>query len=255
MDFEAWLAIAALVTGILWALDKWVWTRRRPSGKKPNWAVEFSRSFFPVLIAVLLLRAFLVEPFRIPSRSMVPTLLVGDFILVNKFGYGLRLPVFHTEFLDLGEPERGDVMVFRYPPEPTKDYIKRVIGLPGDIIAYRDERLYINGERVPVEALGLYQADGASPREITRLLLEDLPGGPTHPILDVRGREGATQIQIKVPPEHYFVMGDNRDNSADSRIWGFVPRENLVGEAFLIWMSIDFSDFDIRWSRIGNTIE
>ncbi len=253
MDFEAWLTIGALVTGVLWALDKWVWAKRRTREEKPNWAVEFSSSFFPVLIVVLLLRAFVVEPFRIPSKSMVPALLVGDFILVNKFSYGLRLPVFHTEFVDLGEPERGDVMVFRYPPNPTRDYIKRVIGLPGDQITYRDDRLYINGDLVPVEFMRRYRFDDGPSIEVTRLLMEDLPGGPQHPILDVQGRQ-SPGISVTVPPHHYFVMGDNRDNSADSRVWGFVPQDHLVGEAFMIWMSIDFDGFDVRWSRIGNTI-
>lgn len=254
-DFEAWLTLAALITGIFWALEKWVWSKRRPAQQKPNWAVDFARSFFPVLLAVLVIRAFVVEPFRIPSRSMVPTLLVGDFILVNKFEYGLRLPVFHTEILDLGAPERGDVMVFRYPEDPSMDYIKRVIGLPGDTIAYRGNQLYVNGEPVPKKPVGLYTGDGAPPRAVTRLWLENLPDGPTHPLLNVVGRPGPQQMKVTVPPHHYFVMGDNRDNSADSRVWGFVPEKNLVGEAFMIWLSIDFDDFDIRWSRIGNSID
>ncbi len=253
MDFEAWLAIGALVTGVLWALDKWVWSKRRTHEEKPNWAVEFSRSFFPVLIAVLLLRAFVVEPFRIPSKSMVPALLVGDFILVNKFSYGLRLPVFHTEFVDLGEPERGDVMVFRYPPNPTRDYIKRVIGLPGDKISYRGDQLYINGELVPRESKGRYDGNDEPSVEITRVLIEELPGGTQHAILDVQGRQ-SPDISVMVPPHHYFVMGDNRDNSADSRVWGFVPQDHVVGKAFMIWMSIDFDEFDLRWSRIGDVI-
>lgn len=254
MDFEAWLSIAAIITGILWALDKWVWEKHRSSERRANWVVDFARSFFPILLAVLVLRTFVVEPFRIPSRSMVPTLLVGDFILVNKFEYGLRLPVFHTEILDLGEPERGDVMVFRYPGDPSVDYIKRVIGLPGDTIAYRNGHLYVNDKLVPVEPIGLYTGDGA-PDVMTRLEVETLPGDIEHPILDELSRPGPQQPTVTVPPHHYFVMGDNRDNSADSRIWGFVPEDNLVGEAFMIWLSIDYDDWDIRWSRIGSTID
>src|SRR5699024_2610574 len=161
----------------------------------------------------------------------------------------------HTEILDLGEPERGDVMVFRYPDDPTVDYIKRVIGLPGDTIAYHDNQLYVNGEPVPVAPVGLYTGDGAPLQYMTRLEAEQLPGGVEHPILDVLGRPGPQQQPITVPPHHYFVMGDNRDNSADSRVWGFVPEENLIGEAFMIWLSIDFDDLDIRWSRIGNSID
>lgn len=254
MDFEAWLALAAIVTGIFWALDKWVWEKRRAQGRRANWVVDFARSFFPILLVVLLLRGFVVEPFRIPSRSMVPTLLVGDFILVNKFEYGLRLPVLHTEFLDLGQPERGDVMVFRYPNNPSVDYNKRVIGLPGDTIAYRHNQLFVNGELVPVKPIGLYTGDGAPPIP-TRLSIETLPGDYEHPILDELGRPGPQQPTIKVPPHHFFVMGDNRDNSADSRVWGFVPEKNLVGEAFMIWLSIDYDSLGIRWSRIGNIID
>lgn len=255
LDFESWLTLAALVTGILWALEKWVWSKRRAEGRKPNWIVDFARSFFPVLLAVLVLRAFVVEPFRIPSRSMVPTLLVGDFILVNKFGYGLRLPVTHTKIVDIGEPQRGDVMVFRYPEDPTKDYIKRVIGLPGDTVAYHGTQLFVNGKAVPAEAAGLYTGEGAPAHFMTRLLFEDLPDGPVHPILDIENRPGPQQNTVKVPPHHYFVMGDNRDNSADSRVWGFVPESALVGQAFMIWLSIDFNDFGIRWSRIGSIID
>src|SRR5699024_5346315 len=223
VDFEAWLTLAALLTGILWALEKWVWSKRRDKGRGPNWLVDFAHSFFPVLLAVLLLRAFVVEPFRIPSRSMVPTLLVGDFILVNKFSYGLRLPVLHTRFLDLGEPERGDVVVFRYPQDPHVDYIKRIVGLPGDIVAYVGHNLYINGELVPVESAGPYTGDGAPRQGVAELLYETLPSGHRHPVLDTAERFNPQQAPVKVPADHYFVLGDNRDNSADSRVWGFVP--------------------------------
>jgi len=253
MDFEAWLALATVITGIVWLIDRFVLAPRRNEGVEANWAVEFSRSFFPVLLAVLVLRAFVFEPFRIPSKSMVPTLLVGDFVLVNKFSYGLRLPVFHDKFVEIGEPERGDVMVFRYPPDPAKDYIKRVIGLPGDRITYRDEQLFVNGKRVPQTDEGTYDGPDADPLASMRLLSEHLPDGPVHPVLQVVGRRGP-DVSVRVPEGHYFVMGDNRDNSADSRVWGFVPEENLVGKAFMTWMSIDFSDFDVRWSRIGHML-
>lgn len=253
MDFEAWLAVATLVTGIVWLIDKLLLAPRRSEGAEGNWAIEFSRSFFPVLLAVLVLRAFVFEPFRIPSKSMVPTLLVGDFVLVNKFTYGLRTPVFHNKFLDLGEPERGDVIVFRYPPDPGKDYIKRVIGLPGDRVTYRDEKLFLNGKRVEQTDQGSYDGPDAEPLARMRLLSEQLPDGPEHPVLHVVGRHGP-DVSVRVPEGHYFVMGDNRDNSADSRVWGFVPEENLVGKAFMTWMSIDFGAFDVRWSRIGHKL-
>jgi|SRR5699024_15805 len=255
LDFEAWLAIAALVTGIFWALEKWRWAPRRADGDKANWAVDFAHSFFPVLLAVLILRAFVIEPFRIPSRSMVPTLLVGDFILVNKFDYGLRLPVTHTKILDIGEPERGDVVVFRYPRDPSTDYIKRVIGLPGDTIAYRNNRLYVNGTLVPTRQIGL-RVDKNNPlQSVARVKREQLPDAPEHSILNVIDRPGKQQSEVQVKPGHYFVMGDNRDNSSDSRVWGQVPEENLIGRAFMTWLSIDFSDFGIRWSRLGRSIE
>jgi len=254
MDFEAWLALATIITGIVWLIDKLWLAPRRGGGREGNWAIEFSRSFFPVLLAVLVLRAFVFEPFRIPSKSMVPTLLVGDFVLVNKFTYGLRTPVFHNKFVDLGEPERGDVVVFRYPPDPTKDYIKRLIGLPGDQITYRDEHLSINGERVKLEDLGIYEGPDADTLDTMRQFIEHLPDGPDHSLLQVTGRRGP-EVSVTVPDNEYFVMGDNRDNSADSRVWGFVPEKNFVGKAFVIWMSIDFSDFDVRWSRIGHALD
>lgn len=251
-DFEAALVLATLVTGVFWVLDRYRWERRRGEDEKAPWPVEFSRSFFPVILAVLLLRSFLFEPFRIPSSSMVPTLLQGDFILVNKFGYGLRLPVLHTEILPLGEPARGDIAVFRYPPDPSKDFIKRVVGLPGDELTYRDKQLWLNGEPVPMEALGVYEGEGAPAYEVA-LLFEEILGEHRHSVLHVRGRDAA-DLRVEVPPGHYFVMGDNRDNSADSRRWGFVPERNLVGEAFLIWLSVDTDDWRLRFSRLGDTI-
>jgi signal peptidase I len=253
MDFEAWLAIATIVTGVIWLIDRFVFAARRNEQQQPNAVIEFARSFFPVLIAVLVLRAFVFEPFRIPSKSMVPTLLVGDFVLVNKFSYGLRAPVFHTKFLDLGEPERGDVVVFRYPPDPTKDYIKRVIGMPGDQVTYADEHLFINGDPVDLEQLGVYDGPDADALSTMQQFLETLPNDVQHPVLQVDGRRGP-DVSVTVPQNHYFVMGDNRDNSADSRVWGFVPEDNLVGKAFMIWMSIDFSEFDVRFGRIGHIL-
>ena len=253
MDFEAWLAIATLVTGVVWLVDRFVLRARRGPQEEANAVIEFARSFFPVLIAVLVLRAFVFEPFRIPSKSMVPTLLVGDFVLVNKFSYGLRAPVFHTKFLDLGEPERGDVVVFRYPPDPTKDYIKRVIGMPGDQITYADEHLFINGDPVSLEDLGVYDGPDGEAFSTMREFVESLPDGAEHPVLQVEGRRGP-DVSVTVPQDHFFVMGDNRDNSADSRVWGFVPEKNLVGKAFMIWMSVNFGEFDVRFDRIGHIL-
>lgn len=254
MDFELILVIATAVSGALWLLDKLVLApaRQRAKKSKEPLAVEYARAFFPVLLVVLLLRSFVAEPFRIPSGSMMPTLLVGDFILVNKFSYGLRLPVSNTKIIGLGEPERGDVVVFRYPRQPQVDYIKRVIGLPGDRIVYKDKMLYINGEPIAQEPVGIYKGD-ASNRNIGSSLRKENLMGTEHEILvrAVPGIEG----EYRVPEGHYFVMGDNRDNSNDSRYWGYVPEQNLVGKAFLVWMHLDFDSWGLEPGRIGLRIE
>ncbi|MDT0616863.1 signal peptidase I [Salinisphaera sp. P385] len=251
-DFEVGLLLATVVTGIVWALDRWWLAKRRAENSGAGMVVEFSRSFFPVILAVLILRSFVVEPFRIPSSSMVPTLLEGDFIVVNKFGYGLRLPGLHTEFVDFGEPERGDVIVFRWPEDPSKDFIKRVVGLPGDDILYRDKMLFINGEEVAMERLGEYSGPGISPLQSAVEFRETL-GEHTHNLLNTRGRE-LPALRYEVPAGHYFVMGDNRDHSSDSRVWGFVPERMLVGRAFMIWMSVSFDPFRVRFDRLGSLI-
>jgi len=276
MDFDFALLLVVLTgaAGAVWLLDRLLLARlrqRRADAIKAMTAlsdaereararaalqdplpVEYAKSFFPVLLVILLFRSFLAEPFKIPSGSMMPTLLVGDFILVNKFSYGLRLPVLNRKILDVGEPKRGDVFVFRYPKNPKEDYIKRVIGLPGDEITYRNKVLYINGVQVGETDLGLYQGAGEPGQRMegARVKLEDL-GGVEHKILEVpqawTGQEGSWTV----PAGHYFAMGDNRDNSADSRFWGFVPEQNLVGKAFVIWMNWDRG---IDFSRIGTVI-
>lgn len=193
--------------------------------------VEYARSFFPVLAVVLVLRSFLYEPFQIPSSSMVPTLEVGDYILVNKYAYGLRLPVTRTKVLNLGEPERGDVMVFFPPHQNDTYYIKRVIGKPGDQIAYRDKQLFVNGDRVPQEWL----AELPSGKFTVKMGREELPGTDGH-LMQTDNRRGSRNFSVMVQPGHYFMMGDNRDNSSDSRVWGQVPERDIVGKAVSIWM-------------------
>jgi len=283
-DFPTFLVLACFVTGGIWLLDATLLAPRRRrlaqqavvggqiktdvttgSYKEPI-LVEYSRSFFPVILIVLLLRSFLVEPFRIPSGSMMPTLLVGDFILVNKFAYGLRWPVLNEKFLELGEPQRGDVVVFRFPREPSIDYIKRVVGLPGDEIRYRNKTLYVNGEPASQAAVREYVGVGAGAGMTnTDVRVEDLTGVEHEILVDPKWPDYkcnpysalAVGQALKVPEGNYFVMGDNRDNSNDGRCWGFVPEENLVGKAFAIWMNWDGQrdGFPVDWGRLGNRIE
>ncbi|MBH8580386.1 signal peptidase I [Halomonas pacifica] len=254
MDFSLLLVVAVAATGVIWLADRLWWRPARLArlaavsaeaqgevdeatrGKllKEPWPVDYARSFFPVLLVVLVVRSFLVEPFQIPSGSMRPTLEVGDFILVNKFAYGLRLPVVHTEIVDLGEPERGDVMVFRFPEEPSVNFIKRVVGLPGDRIRYEGKQLYVNGEAVPKSLLE--EGPAEAPRE---RLLEERLGEVAHLIYNNPQDPGPQVRELVVPEGHYFTLGDNRDHSNDSRYWGFVPEENIVGRAFAVWMHWD----------------
>ncbi len=255
-DFALLLVILTLATGTVWALDRWVWQAQREAAGEdetqvPGW-VDFCRSFFPVILIVLLLRSFVVEPFRIPSASMMPTLYTGDFILVNKFSYGLRLPVLNTRFVRGGDPQRGDVMVFRYPENPGIDFIKRVVGVPGDEVAYRDSRLYINGEAVPLEPLGPYKGPLGDIMPLQRYH-EQLTETGHDILLSGPGRPGG--VRFIVGEGEYFVMGDNRDNSDDSRRWGPVSEDLLVGRAFMIWMNWDSERMRPAWERIGNRIQ
>ena len=263
-DFALILVILTGLTGLVWAADSLFFRARRrdrlaQEGKDPARepvAVEYSRSLFPVLLLVLLFRSFLFEPFKIPSGSMIPTLLIGDFIVVNKYAYGLRLPVLNTKFVSLGEPRRGDVVVFRYPVDPSVNFIKRVIGLPGDSVTYRDKQLFINGEAVENVGSGPYLSSDvkcSTPRSDAVRIREDL-GITRHDILvheSSPGRNG----QWVVPEGHYFMMGDNRDRSNDSREWGFVPEENLVGRAVGIWLNLDVNQGCADWSRVAEGIE
>ena len=215
------------------------------------WWLDWTAGLFPVILAVFLLRSFLFEPFKIPSGSMIPTLLVGDLILVNKFHYGVRLPVINTKITEGTPPQRGDVMVFRYPPKPSLDYIKRVVGLPGDEVAYLNKRLRINGTVIKTSAVPEFfdedtmrytkQFEENLGEKPHRLLNEDdrpafIPGVEDFPYKD-NCRYSVEGVVCKVPPGHYFMMGDNRDNSLDSRYWGFVPDKNIVGRAVFVWMN------------------
>lgn len=295
MNFALILFVLVILTGVAWVADKLVFmpqrrraaeaavaefdrqqarvgerfadenaaqtrARLRDDKLRQPWWLEYSASFFPVILVVFVVRSFVVEPFKIPSGSMVPTLLVGDFILVNKFDYGIRLPITNTKITEGRPLERGDVVVFRYPKDESVDYIKRVIGLPGDTVAYQDKQLTINGKPVPETPLPDYLDEERL--GYAKQFEEDL-GGRKNAILNnpavppfIVGAEdypyrdnctyNARGVICKVPPGNYFMMGDNRDNSADSRYWGFAPDKNVVGRAFFIWMN--FSDL----KRIGS---
>jgi signal peptidase I len=293
-SFAVLLMLATVVTGIYWFLEKLVFLPQRkraaqtlldehntrkaallkqgfsniegdiePARQKllmQPWWLDWTAGLFPVILAVFVLRSFMFEPFKIPSGSMIPTLRVGDLILVNKYHYGIRLPVFHTKLVANNDPQRGDVMVFRYPPQPSLDYIKRVIGVPGDEVAYLNKELSVNGKPVPRAAQPEF-FDGDSMRYARQFretldarsyntLNDDdrpafIPGTTDFPNKDAC-RYTVEGVVCKVPEGHYFMMGDNRDNSLDSRYWGFVPEANIVGKAFFVWMN--FGDL----GRIGS---
>jgi len=267
MNFPLIMLILLVITGAIALLDRFVLQRRRAPETEGPWWVEYPRSFFPVILVVFCLRSFLVEPFKIPSGSMIPTLLVGDFILVNKYTYGIRLPVINVKIMDIKEPQRGEVMVFRYPENPSMDYIKRIIGVPGDSVSYRDKKLSINNVPVKMEPDGEYTYVESGLNYVYNKRFSESFGGHDHKILinpeipdillaGVRPfpfhencNYDDSGFTCKVPAGNYFTMGDNRDSSSDSRYWGFVPEKNIVGKAFMIWWN--FSDL----KRIGLSIE
>ena len=279
MDFSLIMLVLLLITGGLSLLDKFLLYPQRlvESARltkeqseitiKEPWWVEYAKSFFPVILVVFFLRSFLVEPFKIPSGSMIPTLQVGDFIVVNKFIYGIRLPIVGKKLVEINSPERGDVMVFHYPENPSIDYIKRVVGVPGDNVVYRHKQVVVNGVIQNLEDKGDYNYVEPSLSFVhTKIYNENLSSGRSYKVLqnplapnmrldDVAEfpyRENcaynANEMRCIVPKGHYFMLGDNRDNSRDSRYWGFVPDEMLVGKAFMVWMN--FNDF----KRVGLSI-
>lgn len=258
MNFALILLILVVISGIAWVADRMYFAPQRlASGieRMPLW-LEYTAGFFPVICAVFVLRSFIVEPFKIPSGSMIPTLQIGDFILVNKFTYGIRLPVINQKVVELGSPKRGDVVVFRYPRDESVDYIKRVVALPGDVIQYQDKRLTINGQ--PLQYSGGEPYLDPENMRYAKRFTETFPidlGGNVHEILNDPDRPAGNfpaerfpgfencqyqnaGLTCKVPAGHYFAMGDNRDNSADSRYWGFVPDQNIVGRAFFVWLNL-----------------
>lgn len=256
MDLAGIFTLLLAAAGMILLADWAVFKRRRLHGAggalvREPLLVQYARSFFPVVLIVLLLRAFVFEPFRIPSASMMPGLVAGDFIFVNKFAYGLRLPLINTKIVPIGAPQRGDVIVFRLPSDPTIHFIKRLIGLPGDHVVVRDNRLTVNGASIPLKPDGAYAGDhGFTGAELE---LERI-GTAQHVVMLAPDRD-ATDFDAVVPPGHYFFMGDNRNDSEDSRfpIVGFVPERNLVGHAVRIWMNWQLPGWP-EWRRIGMKI-
>lgn len=247
--FALIMVVVLAITGLIWLADLVFFKKRRPVDAPDPVIVEYSKSFFPVILIVFVIRSFLVEPFKIPSGSMMPTLLAGDFILVNKFTYGLRVPILNDTFFEINHPKHGDVFVFHYPPDPSIDYIKRVVGVPGDKIAYRNKHLTINGKPLEVNFEKNYEYTSAGLNMTYAKQFTEQLGEKKHNILiEENSMMPDMDIEVEVPAGHYFAMGDNRDNSRDSRFWGFVPEKNLVGKAFFIWWNFD--DF----GRIGSKI-
>jgi signal peptidase I len=268
LDFAALLVALSLFTGVVWAIDHFAFRAKRlarnPDAKEPM-LVEYCRSFFPVIFAVLLIRSFLAEPFRIPSDSMMPTLLDGDFILVNKFAYGIRIPVVNRKVIDIGTPERGDVVVFRYPgyanrpddPNIGTDYIKRIVGLPGDVVTYRDRTLYVNDVKVESKLLGRYDGTSNTRSYDGYARVEEQLGDARHDLLlgPPPSYAGGEEGTWRVGENEFLVIGDNRSNSEDGRYWGMVPEANLVGKAFLIWFNWDGRRGRPGFGRIGDVID
>ena len=247
MIFALILMSVTGLTGLIYLLDVMYFAKKRAHGKKESIIIEYSKSFFPVLLFVFVIRSFIVEPFKIPSGSMMPTLIAGDFIAVNKFSYGVRFPVINNVLIPNGMPERGDVVVFHYPMDTSIDYIKRVVGLPGDTIKYENKKLFINDKLVPHVFEKDYEYMMNENYRVPAQEFTETLGEVKHSILihNVERESGS----FVVPEGNYFVMGDNRDNSSDSRVWGFVSEDLLVGKAFIIWLNLS------EPSRIGDTIK
>lgn len=254
--FEWLLTLAVLLSGLIYGVDVLYWSRRRAEGVRESKCIEYARSFFPVLLVVLVIRSFLFEPYRIPTGSLKPTLLVGDLIVVNKFDYGLRLPVLHTKFIHIGEPKVGDIVVFRMPGDPQMDLIKRIVGVPGDRLSYINKVLYINGKAMPQTLVGKASDTNDGGKDSWPVIVKEESLGDRHhdiylrPDLNISG----DFQDIKVPEGQYFAMGDNRDNSNDSRFWGFVPEANIIGKAKHVLFSWNSETSRPRWDRTFTAI-
>ena len=251
IDLEFILVLLIIISFILILISNKKYTQNSSAIK---WVISQAKSFLPILIIVLLLRSFLAEPFRIPSGSMLPTLLIGDYILVNKYDYGIRLPITKTKIINISEPQRGDVVVFRYPGNEKINFIKRIIGLPGDQIRYEDKNLYVNNIKYEKKLKNTHSYENEFLRPELDIFLESNTSDKSYYVLN-DNMTPTNDDNFIVPDGKYFVMGDNRDHSSDSRYWGFVPDENLVGKAFLIWMNFDSNKYSIKFNRIGSSIK
>ena len=253
-NFSFYMTIVVFLSGVISLLDWFFLKKRRSSKVKDSFIVKHSKSFFPVLLIVWIVRSFIIQPYRVPTGSLAPTVMPGDFIAVEQFAYGLRFPVINKKIFPIGEPKRGQIVLFRWPENRAIIFVKRVIGLPGDHIIYQNKQLYINGKKQKQKFL--YTTNDINSWGYRRLVYakeEDL-NGIKHKIY-VQPTGGETEdYDLIIPRGYYFMMGDNRDNSNDSRQWGFVPEKNLIGKAFGIWLSWDSLNKYIRWNRIGNAL-
>ncbi len=256
-NFAFYLTIATFLSGAITLVDQLFWKRKREQeGDKLPWLVDYARSFFPVLMLVWFIRSFVAQPYRVPTGSLEPTILPGDFIVVSQFSYGIRLPITNKKVIDIGmdEPERGDIALFRWPVDPKVVFVKRVIGLPGDHIVYKNKTLYVNGQKMEQKMLRkAFDVEPGGYKWAAYLKEENLLGVKHKILVQVQGGENGFH-DVTVPEGQYFMMGDNRDDSNDSRMWGFVPEANLIGKAKAIWMSWDSDDHEVRWKRIGKLI-
>ena len=252
-DFSALLFVMTIAIGVIWIADFVFFGKKRKEGESAPFVIEILKSIFPVILIVFVLRAVIYEPFRIPSGSMKPTLLEGDFILVNKHAYGLRLPLIGTKVMAGSAPKRGDVMVFRFPKNTSVDFIKRVVGVPGDKLRYENKILYVNDQPLDQKFLENTADIDLTGHSQDVKELEEKIDNKLHKIW-LNFEQGDDKKEIVVPEGHYFTMGDNRDYSDDSRYWGFVPDALILGRADYIWMSWDTLNKDVRWKRIGSNL-
>lgn len=255
LDFPLFLSSAVIFTGVISALDVFFWSKKRAAtGEAPSRTVEYSRSFFPALLAVFVIRSFIIQPYRVPTGSLEPTVMPGDFIAVKQYAYGLRLPVVRKEIVSLGKPVRGDVALFFWPVNEKLRFVKRVVGVPGDHVIYKNKRLTINGKEIQQTFVGdaMSVEPGESP-SFVKHYKEDLLG-VKHDIYVRPDEIDKREYDFTIPDGNYFMMGDNRDDSDDSRYWGLVPEKNLIGKAFGVWMSWDANKHWFRFNRVGKGI-